>query len=156
MRFFTDGAVVPLTGPSSEPRGHIGRIVAGSLATGVLAGLLLVGAPFIPTQENAVTGALLCGFATGWAMLAVLSLRYTTRPQRGAAVPAAFMGLDGILLIGFGSGGARRARLGSGRPSCRSSITTGQRHGQHSLHVTGSDFAREFVPGGPTSPRCSP
>jgi hypothetical protein len=40
--------------------------------------------------------------STGWAMLAVLSVRYTTRPQRGAAVPAAFMGLDGILLIGFG------------------------------------------------------
>lgn len=91
-----------LTGLGSEPRGHIGRIVAGSLATGLLTGLLLVAAPFVPAQENAVTGALLCGFATGWAMMAVLSVRYTAQPQRWAAVPAAVMGLGGILLIGFG------------------------------------------------------
>jgi pimeloyl-ACP methyl ester carboxylesterase len=90
------------TGPDGEPRGHVGRIVAGSLATGLLTGLLLVAAPFIPAQENTVTGALLCGFATGWAMLAVLSVRYTVQPQRWAAVPAVVMGLGGILLIGFG------------------------------------------------------
>jgi pimeloyl-ACP methyl ester carboxylesterase len=85
-----------------EPTGRIGWIVAGSLATGLLAGLLLVAAPFIPPQEAAVTGALLCGFAVGWAMLAGLSARFTTQPQRWAAVPAAFMGLGGLLLIGFG------------------------------------------------------
>ena len=76
--------------------------MAGSLATGLLAGLLLVAAPFIPAQEDAVTGALLCGFAVGWAMLAVLSARFTAAPQRWAAAPAAFMGLSGLLLIGFG------------------------------------------------------
>ena len=76
--------------------------MAGSLASGLLAGLLLVAAPFIPAQEDAVTGALLCGFAVGWAMLAVLSARFTAAPQRWAAVPAVFMGLGGLLLIGFG------------------------------------------------------
>jgi pimeloyl-ACP methyl ester carboxylesterase len=90
------------TDTDGEPRGHIGRIMVGSLATGLLTGLLLVAAPFIPAQENTVTGALLCGFAAGWAMLAVLSVRYTAQPQRWAAVPAAVMGLGGILLIGFG------------------------------------------------------
>src|SRR5690348_12022933 len=90
------------TGPDGEPREHIGRIMAGSLATGLITGLLLVAAPFIPAQENAVTGALLCGFAAGWAMLAILSARYTAQPQRWAVVPAAVMGLGGILLIGFG------------------------------------------------------
>ena len=84
------------------PEGRSGWIVAGSLATGLLAGLLLVAAPFIPAQEDAVTGALLCGFAVGWAMLAVLSARFTAAPQRWATVPAAFMGLSGLLLIGFG------------------------------------------------------
>ena len=84
------------------PEGRSGWIVAGSLAAGLLAGLLLVAAPFIPAQEDAVTGALLCGFAVGWAMLAVLSARFTAAPQRWAAVPAAFMGLSGLLLIGFG------------------------------------------------------
>jgi pimeloyl-ACP methyl ester carboxylesterase len=85
-------------------RGHIGWIVAGSLATGLVAALLLVAAPFIPAEESQVTGAVLCGFALGWVMLAVLSVRFTDQPQRWAAAPALFMGLGGLLLMGFGSG----------------------------------------------------
>ena len=85
------------------PRGHIGRVVACSLATGLVAGLLLAFAPFIPASETGATGAVLCGFALGWALLALLSVRYTDQPQRWATVPAAFMGLGGLLLIGFGS-----------------------------------------------------
>jgi hypothetical protein len=83
-------------------RGRIGWIVAGSLATGILAALLLVAAPFIPPTESAVTGAVLCGLALGWAMLAVLSVRFTDQPQRWAAAPALFMGLGGLLLLAFG------------------------------------------------------
>jgi hypothetical protein len=49
-------------------------------------------------------GAVLCGFALGWAMLAVLTTRFTDQPQRWAAVPAAFMGLGGLLLLAFASG----------------------------------------------------
>ena len=89
--------------PDPGSRGHIGWIVAGSLATGLVAALLLVFAPFIPAEEGAVTGAVLCGFALGWALLAVLSVRFTDQPQRWAAAPALFMGLGGLLLLGFGS-----------------------------------------------------
>ena len=89
--------------PVARRKGHIGWIVAGSLAAGLLAALLLVAAPFIPAEESAVTGAVLCGFALGWAMLAVLSVRFTDQPQRWAAAPALFMGLGGLLLMGFGS-----------------------------------------------------
>jgi pimeloyl-ACP methyl ester carboxylesterase len=89
--------------PHPGPRGHIGWIVAGSLATGLVAALLLASAPFIPAEERAVTGAVLCGFALGWAMLAVLSVRFTDQPQRWAVAPALFMGLSGLLLVGFGS-----------------------------------------------------
>jgi pimeloyl-ACP methyl ester carboxylesterase len=90
--------------PSVSPgRGHIGLIVAGSLATGLVAALLVPLAPFIPAEERAVTGGVLCGFALGWAMLAMLSVRFTDQPQRWAAVPALFMGLGGLLLIAFGS-----------------------------------------------------
>ena len=85
------------------PRGHVGWIVAGSLATGLVAALLLAAAPFIPAEESAVTGAVLCGFALGWAMLAVLSVRFTDQPQRWAVAPALFMGVGGLLLVGFGS-----------------------------------------------------
>jgi pimeloyl-ACP methyl ester carboxylesterase len=77
--------------------------VAGSLATGLLAALLLVAAPFIRAQESEVTGAVLCGFALGWAMLAILSVRFTDQPQRWAAAPAVFMGVSGLLLVWFGS-----------------------------------------------------
>ena len=89
--------------PDPGPRGHIGWIVAGSLATGLVAAVLLAGAPFIPAEESAVTGAVLCGFALGWAMLAVLSVRFTDQPQRWAAAPALLMGVGGLLLVGFGS-----------------------------------------------------
>jgi pimeloyl-ACP methyl ester carboxylesterase len=85
------------------PRGHLARIVAGSLATGLVAGLLLVFAPFIPADETGATGAILCGFALGWALLTVLSVRFTDQPQRWAAAPAVFMGAGGLLLIAFGS-----------------------------------------------------
>src|SRR5512132_2191550 len=89
--------------PDPRWRGKIGWVVAGSLATGLVAAVLLAVAPFIPAEEPAVTGAVLCGFALGWAMLAVLSVRFTDQPQRWAAAPALFMGLGGLLLVGFGS-----------------------------------------------------
>jgi pimeloyl-ACP methyl ester carboxylesterase len=63
----------------------------------------LVAAPFIPANENSITGAILCGFALGWAMLVVLSVRFTDQPQRWATAPALVMGLGGLLLIVFGS-----------------------------------------------------
>jgi len=85
-------------------RGHIGWIVAGSLLTGLVVGLLLVAAPFIPAEESQLTGALLCGFALGWAMLAVLSVRFSDQPQRWAAAPALFLGLSGLVLVVFGDG----------------------------------------------------
>jgi hypothetical protein len=88
--------------PDPGPRGHIGWIVAGSLATGLVAALLLVAAPFIPADESHLTGAVLCGFALGWAMLAALSVRFADQPQRWAAAPALLMGLGGLVLVGFG------------------------------------------------------
>jgi pimeloyl-ACP methyl ester carboxylesterase len=85
------------------PRSYIGWIVAGSLAAGLVAAVLLVAAPFVPPTEAGVTGAVLGGLALGWAILAVLSLRFTNQPQLWAAAPALFMGLSGLLLLAFGS-----------------------------------------------------
>ena len=78
------------------PRGRIGLIVAGSLAAGLVAALVLVAAPFIAAEENVLTGVVLLGFAFGWALLAVLSVRFSDQPQRWAAAPAAFMGVAGL------------------------------------------------------------
>jgi pimeloyl-ACP methyl ester carboxylesterase len=89
--------------PAATPR--LGRIVAGSLTCGLLAALVLAAMPFIPAEPSELTGAVLCGFAVGWAMLAVLSARSTDQPQRWAWAPAALMGLGGLTLVAFGSGG---------------------------------------------------
>ena len=105
-RTATQSAPAPAQGGGQDrrkTRGRLGRIVAGSLATGLAAALLLAAAPFIPATESALTGAVLGGFALGWAMLAVLSTRFTDQPQRWAAAPALFMGLGGLLLMVFGS-----------------------------------------------------
>jgi len=81
--------------------GRIGWIVLGSLATGLVVAVVLVAAPFIEAEENVLTGVVLLGFALGWALLAVLSVKFSDQPQRWAAAPAVFMGLSGgILLIG--------------------------------------------------------
>lgn len=79
------------------PGGRIGLIVAGSLAAGLVAALALVAAPFIPAKENVLTGVALLGFAFGWALLAVLSVRFSDQPQRWAAAPAGFFALAGLI-----------------------------------------------------------
>ena len=73
------------------------------MAVGSVAALLLAVAPVIVPGEAETGGAVLCGFALGWAMLAVLSVRWTDQPQRWAAAPALLMGSSGALLIGLGS-----------------------------------------------------
>ncbi|WP_368809547.1 alpha/beta fold hydrolase [Kocuria sabuli] len=78
-------------------------MVAGSMIAGVLVALLLAAASFVPATETGVTGAILVGFALGWVLLAVLSVRFTDQPQRWAVAPALFMGLGGVLLMAFGS-----------------------------------------------------
>jgi len=95
--------VKPASVRDTQRRGHIGWVVAGSLAAGLLSAALLVVAPFVPATEDGVTGAILFGFGLGWAMLAVLSALFTDQPQRWALVPALVMGVSGLVLIVFGS-----------------------------------------------------
>ena len=66
--------------PSS--RGRIALIVAASMAAGLVVVVALVTAPFIPARADVLTGVVLLGFAVGWALLAVLSVRVSDRPQR--------------------------------------------------------------------------
>src|SRR5829696_7414426 len=81
--------------PTAKSR--IGLIVALSMAAGLIAAVLLVAMPFIPARENALTGVVLLAFALGWALLAVLSTRFSDQPQRWAAAPAAFMAVAGLV-----------------------------------------------------------
>jgi pimeloyl-ACP methyl ester carboxylesterase len=77
----------------------IGFIVAGALAAGLVVAVALVAAPFIEAKENVLTGMVLLAFALGWALLAVLSVRFTDQPQRWAAAPAVFFTLDGLISL---------------------------------------------------------
>lgn len=82
-------------------KGHIGLIVAGSIIAGFVVVLVLVIGPFGGAQEHVIMGTALFGWALGWALLAVLSLRWTDQPQRWAVVPAAVMALAGGSLLIF-------------------------------------------------------
>ena len=91
------------TDPAEGPirKGHIGLIVAGSIIAGFVVVLVLVIGPFGGAQEHVIMGTALFGWALGWALLAVLSLRWTDQPQRWAVVPAAVMALAGGSLLIF-------------------------------------------------------
>jgi pimeloyl-ACP methyl ester carboxylesterase len=82
-------------------KGHVGLIVAGSLIAGFVVALVLVIGPFGGAQEHVIMGTALLGWALGWALLAVLSIRWTDQPQRWALVPAALMVLAGASLLIF-------------------------------------------------------
>jgi pimeloyl-ACP methyl ester carboxylesterase len=102
--------------PSGPAEGHTGRrsalVVAASLLAGLVAALALVLGPFAGDREAVITGAFLLGFAVGWALLAVLSERFTDRPQRWAAVPAAAMALTGLGLVVLAPGDGALTALG--------------------------------------------
>jgi pimeloyl-ACP methyl ester carboxylesterase len=71
-------------------------VVAASLAAGLIAAAVFVTLPFVPAEESPVTGVVLLGFGLGWALLAVLSVRFSDQPQRWATAPAAFMAVVGL------------------------------------------------------------
>ncbi|HZA01445.1 MAG TPA: alpha/beta hydrolase, partial [Hyphomicrobiaceae bacterium] len=77
----------------------IGLIVAGSLITGFVVSLLFVIGVFGGAQEHVIMGTALIAWALGWALLALLSTRWTDQPQRWALVPAALMALTGASLL---------------------------------------------------------
>jgi pimeloyl-ACP methyl ester carboxylesterase len=84
---------------SGSQRTRVGTVVAGSLAGGFVAALLLPFLPFGAVDEDFSTAMVLFGFALGWALLAMLSTRFTDQPQRWAVVPAVFMAVAGVLVL---------------------------------------------------------
>lgn len=80
-------------------KGHVGRIVTGSIISGLTAAIALVAGPFAGAREHVITGSVLLAFAVAWAMLAVLSERWTDQPQSWAYAPAAFMALASVSIF---------------------------------------------------------
>jgi pimeloyl-ACP methyl ester carboxylesterase len=85
--------------PPRTARSRIGTIVATSIAAGPIVAAVLVAAPFTPPTENSLTGVMLLAFALGWALLAVLSIRFSDQAQGWAFVPAAFMAVAGLVSL---------------------------------------------------------
>jgi pimeloyl-ACP methyl ester carboxylesterase len=110
----TTKVLMPSPAPAAEPspRRRPAVVVAGSLLAGLAAAVALVAGPLAGGQEAVITGGLLLGFAAGWALLAVLSARFTHRPQRWAAVPAAAMSISGAGLIALAPSAGTLSALG--------------------------------------------
>jgi pimeloyl-ACP methyl ester carboxylesterase len=87
------------TRPATGRRRTSAKVVAGSLFTGLASAAALVAGPFAGSGEGTTTGAILLGFAIGWALLATLSIRRGDGSHRWAAVPAAALGAAGLALI---------------------------------------------------------
>src|SRR3954453_24034906 len=85
--------------PPGTANSRLGPIVALSIAAGLTLAGVLVAAPLLPAPENVLPGIVLLAFALGWALLAVLSVRFSDQPQRWAFAPAAFMGLAGLVAV---------------------------------------------------------
>jgi pimeloyl-ACP methyl ester carboxylesterase len=83
----------------AAPAGPYGRVVAVSLAVGLVAALLSTFLVFAGATEATITGAMLASFGLGWALLLVLTAGFTNRPQRWAGVPAVTLGATGLGLI---------------------------------------------------------
>src|SRR5438132_13028895 len=82
-------------------KSRVGLIVSGSMFLGLVVSVVLVVGLFGGAQEHVIMGAALLGWALGWALLAVLSIRWSDQPQRWAVVPAALMALTGATLLLF-------------------------------------------------------
>ena len=110
----TTKVAMPSPAPAADPspRRRPAVVVAGSLLAGLAAAVALVAGPLAGGREAVITGGLLLGFAAGWALLAVLSARFTSRPQRWAVVPAAAMGISGAGLIALAPGAGTLSALG--------------------------------------------
>ena len=92
------------------PRGTSTRspvlAIVGSLAAGALLAVALLLGPASGGSEPLVTGSVLFAFGLGWALMAVLTTRFSAQPQTWMAVPAAFLGSIGLGLIVFQPGPA--------------------------------------------------
>lgn len=96
--------------------GPIGRVIAGSLTAGAAAALVSALVVFPGGTESVITGSVLTAFGVGWALIAALSARYTTLPQRWAFVPAAAMGATGSALLALTPDNDALTRLNWGWP----------------------------------------
>ena len=89
----------PAASPGPVRHGPFLRAVVASLVAGAVAAAVLVLGVAAGAEEHVVTAGALLAFAAGWTMLAVLTTRLTSAPQRWAYGLAAFLGASGLALL---------------------------------------------------------
>jgi pimeloyl-ACP methyl ester carboxylesterase len=85
-------------------KGHIGLVVLGALASGLLLGLVLVLVVFAGGVEHEITGAALVALGAGFVLLAVGSRRFTDQPQGWALRPGLATAAVGLGLCALSPG----------------------------------------------------
>lgn len=106
---------VPTSAPGT-PTGPLGRVVTASLGAGAVGSAALTLTVLPDASEARIVGAALIAFAAGWAMLAWLTTRMTTHPQRWAYVPATLMVASGAALLAVNPGEPVMTSLAWGWP----------------------------------------
>lgn len=89
----------PAVPPRTSERGHIGLIVLGSIASGLVLGLVLVLAVFGGGSEAELTGGALLALGAGLMLLEAASTRFTGQPQRWALAPGAGSAVVGLAVL---------------------------------------------------------
>lgn len=87
--------------PAAPRRVPVAAAIATSLAGGILAALTLTLLVFPSATESVMTGSILLAFGLGWALMSVLTARYTAQPQSWTRVPAAYLGISGLGLLAW-------------------------------------------------------
>ena len=79
-------------------RGHIGLVVLGAIASGLLSGLVLVLVVLAGGPEHQIIGAALVALGIGFVVLAVGSSRFTDQPQPWALLPGVASAVVGVAI----------------------------------------------------------
>lgn len=95
------------TGSVAARRGPFTRIVVASVLTGPVGAAVAVLGIVPGAPEHTTTAAALLALAAGWTLLALLTTRMTSAPQRWAYALAAFLGASALalLILAPGDGG---------------------------------------------------
>ena len=79
--------------------GRIGLVVFGSIAFGLVLGLLLTLVVFAGGDESEITGSALLALGAGFSVLALASSRFTDQPQRWALAPGVAAAVVGLVIL---------------------------------------------------------
>jgi pimeloyl-ACP methyl ester carboxylesterase len=79
--------------------GRIGLVVLGSIAFGLILGLLLTLVVFAGGEESQITGSALLALGAGFMLLALASSRFTDQPQPWALAPGIAAAVIGLAIL---------------------------------------------------------